>query len=42
MKAARSACMASEDHKRLYEKFGLKIYNIEEELGFPIYLLRMN
>lgn len=33
---------ASEDHVKLYQKFGLKIYNTEEELGFPIYLLRMN
>jgi hypothetical protein len=33
---------ASEDHVRLYQKFGLKIYNKEKELGFPIYLLRMN
>ena len=32
----------SEDLKRLYKKFGLKIYNIEEKLGFPIYLFRMN
>lgn len=33
---------ASEDHVKLYQKFGLKIYNKEQELGFPIYLLRMN
>ena len=33
---------ASEDHVKLYQKFGLKIYNQEKELGFPIYLLRMN
>lgn len=33
---------AYEDHVKLYLKFGLKIYNTEEELGFPIYLLRMN
>ncbi len=33
---------ASEDHVRLYQKFGLKIFNKEKELGFPIYLLRMN
>ena len=33
---------ASEDHVKLYEKFGLKIFNKEEALGFPIYLLRMN
>lgn len=33
---------ASEDHVKLYQKFGLKIYNKEKELGFPIYLLRMN
>lgn len=32
---------ASEDHVKLYQKFGLKIYNKEMELGFPIYLLRM-
>lgn len=33
---------ASEDHVRLYQKFGLRIFNQEKELGFPIYLLRMN
>ncbi len=33
---------ASENHVKLYQKFGLKIYNKEKELGFPIYLLRMN
>lgn len=33
---------ASKNHVRLYEKFGLKIFNKEEALGFPIYLLRMN
>ncbi len=33
---------ASMDHVRLYQKFGLKVYNTEEGLGFPIYLLRMN
>lgn len=33
---------ASGDHVKLYQKFGLKIYNKEKELGFPIYLLRMN
>jgi hypothetical protein len=33
---------ASEDHVKLYQKFGLKIFNKEKELGFPIYLLRMN
>ncbi len=33
---------ASEDHVKLYQKFGLKVFNKEEELGFPIYLLRMN
>ena len=33
---------ASEDHVKLYQKFGLEVYNKEEELGFPIYLLRMN
>ncbi|MFK7813477.1 MAG: GNAT family N-acetyltransferase [Maribacter sp.] len=32
----------SEDHVKLYQKFGLKVFNIEKELGFPIYLLRMN
>lgn len=33
---------ASEEHVKLYQKFGLKVFNKEEELGFPIYLLRMN
>ncbi len=33
---------ASEHHVRLYQKFGLKIFKKEQELGFPIYLLRMN
>jgi len=33
---------ASEDLVKLYQKFGLRIFNTEEELGFPIYLLRMN
>ena len=33
---------ASEAHVKLYQKFGLKIYKKESELGFPIYLLRMN
>ncbi|MEO9893292.1 GNAT family N-acetyltransferase [Aurantibacter sp.] len=33
---------ASEDHVKLYQKFGLKIFNEEQGLGFPIYLLRMN
>ena len=33
---------ASEEHVKLYQKFGLQVFNIEEELGFPIYLLRMS
>ena len=33
---------ASEAYVKLYQKFGLKVFNKEEELGFPIYLLRMN
>lgn len=33
---------ASEDHVKLYKKFGLKTYKKEQELGFPIYLMRMN
>ncbi|MFS4468358.1 GNAT family N-acetyltransferase [Maribacter sp. 2210JD10-5] len=33
---------ASEEHVQLYQKFGLKIFNVEKELGFPIYMLRMN
>ncbi|MDB4293188.1 GNAT family N-acetyltransferase [Maribacter sp.] len=33
---------ASEEHVRLYQKFGLKVFKKEEDLGFPIYLLRMN
>jgi len=33
---------ASKDHVKLYQKFGLKIFNQEKELGFPIYLLKMN
>ena len=33
---------ASEEHVRLYQKFGLKVFKKEEGLGFPIYLLRMN
>lgn len=33
---------ASEDHVKLYQKFGLKTYKKEQELGFPIYLMRMN
>jgi len=33
---------ASEDLVKLYQKFGLQIFNTEEELGFPIYMLRMN
>ena len=33
---------ASEDHVKLYQKFGLQVFNKEEGLGFPIYLLRMN
>ena len=33
---------ASEKHVELYKKFGLKIYKKEKELGFPIYLMRMN
>lgn len=33
---------ASKDHVKLYQKFGLKVFNKEEGLGFPIYLLRMN
>lgn len=33
---------ASEYNVRLYEKFGLKVFNVEEALGFPIYLLRLN
>jgi len=32
---------ASEDHVRLYQKFGLEVFNKEEGLGFPIYLLQM-
>jgi hypothetical protein len=33
---------ASEKHVKLYQKFGLKIFNTEQELGFPIYLLKMH
>ena len=33
---------ASEHNVRLYQKFGLQVFNVEEGLGFPIYLLRMN
>lgn len=33
---------ASKDHVKLYQKFGLKTYKKEVELGFPIYLMRMN
>lgn len=33
---------AYEHNVRLYKKFGLKVVNTEEALGFPIYLLRMN
>ena len=33
---------ASEEHVRLYQKFGLKTFKKEQELGFPIYLMRMN
>ena len=33
---------ASKEHVKLYQKFGLQVFNTEEELGFPIYLLRMN
>ncbi len=33
---------ASKDHVKLYKKFGLKTYKKEVELGFPIYLMRMN
>ena len=33
---------ASEDLVGLYQKFGLKIFKTEEELGFPVYMLRMN
>jgi len=32
---------ASEEHVRLYQKFGLTVFNKEEALGFPIYLLQM-
>ena len=32
----------SKDHVKLYQKFGLEVFNKEEGLGFPIYLLRMN
>lgn len=32
----------SEHNVRLYQKFGLQVFNREEALGFPIYLLRMN
>lgn len=33
---------ASKDLVKLYQKFGLKIFNTEQELGFPIYLLKMH
>lgn len=33
---------SSEGLVKLYQKFGLEIFNKEEELGFPIYMLRMN
>lgn len=32
---------ASMEHVRLYQKFGLEVFNTEKALGFPIYLLRM-
>ncbi|NHF60142.1 GNAT family N-acetyltransferase [Flavobacteriaceae bacterium TP-CH-4] len=32
---------ASEELVGLYRKFGLRIFNTETELGFPIYMLRM-
>lgn len=33
---------SAEKNVKLYQKFGLKVFNIEKALGFPIYLLRMN
>lgn len=33
---------ASQHNVKLYQKFGLKIFNTEKGLGFPIYLMRMN
>ncbi len=33
---------ASEDLVNLYQKFGLRIFNTENDLGFPIYMLRMD
>lgn len=33
---------ASKQNVRLYQKFGLRLFNTEQALGFPIYLLRMN
>jgi len=33
---------ASEDNVRLYKKFGFRVINKEEALGFPIYYLRLN
>ena len=32
---------ANENNVKLYQKFGLKIFNTEEGLGFPIYLMKM-
>ncbi|MFC4096836.1 GNAT family N-acetyltransferase [Euzebyella saccharophila] len=32
---------ANENNVKLYQKFGLSIFNKEESLGFPIYLMKM-
>jgi hypothetical protein len=33
---------ASEDNVKLYQKFGFKLIKTEENLGFPVYYLRLN
>jgi hypothetical protein len=33
---------ASEAHAKMYQKFGFKIVKKEENLGFPVYFLRLN
>ncbi|WP_209400228.1 GNAT family N-acetyltransferase [Pseudozobellia sp. WGM2] len=33
---------ASEQNVKLYQKFGLEIFNTENGLGFPIYLMKMH
>ena len=34
--------VALEKNVKLYQKFGFRVFNVDDSLGFPIYFLRLN